>query len=245
MKKNQKQRRPPAALQPKLRLTPTTWAKLVYLRDAGPTEIGGFGVSSAEDPLLIEDLCLVKQACDSASVVFDDDSVADYFDRQVDRGRSPEQFARVWVHTHPGSSPLPSSTDEETFARVFGSCDWALMLILARGGKSYARLQVDGGVCLAAEIEVAVDYDQPFAGSAHQEWQAEYDNLVEHVRPEPTTAATSESDGRLLLDDWSYYDRLHWGLADDLYYDGHESLPGCDPFCLEPEGETLIDYALE
>ena len=195
--------------------------------------------------MLIEDLCLIKQSCDTASVVFDDAAVADYFDEQVDLGRSPEQFARVWVHTHPGTSPQPSSTDEETFARVFGSCGWAVMLILARGGKSYARLQVDSGVRLTAEIEVVVDYEQPFSGSNHEEWQAEYDNLVEPARPQPAEAATSEPDARLLLDEWSAYDHLRWGLADDLYFDGHESLSGCDPFCLESEGENLIDYALE
>src|SRR5947209_14095353 len=50
--------------------------------------------------------------------------------------RSLEQFARLFMHTHPGNSPQPSATDEETFARVFGRCDWAVMFILARDRKS-------------------------------------------------------------------------------------------------------------
>src|SRR5688572_2775875 len=70
---------------PALRLTPYAWAKLLTLRDAGPTEIGGFGISAPGDPLLVEDVCLVKQRCDWASVTFDDAAVADFFDEQVDQ----------------------------------------------------------------------------------------------------------------------------------------------------------------
>jgi hypothetical protein len=105
---------------PPLRLTPYAWSKLLYLRDAGPTEIGGFGISAESNLLLIEDFRLVKQRCSVATVRFDDESIADFFDEQVDRGLAPERFGRIWVHTHPGSSPLPSVTDEETFARCFG-----------------------------------------------------------------------------------------------------------------------------
>lgn len=39
-----------------MRLTPYAWAKLLYLRDAGPTEIAAFGIAPTEDPLLIEDV---------------------------------------------------------------------------------------------------------------------------------------------------------------------------------------------
>src|SRR3954466_16086599 len=76
---------------PSLRLTPYAWAKLVYLRDAGPTEIGGFGVSVWDRPLLVQDIRLVRQECDWASVAFDDAAVADFFDEQVDRGLQPEE----------------------------------------------------------------------------------------------------------------------------------------------------------
>jgi len=32
--------------RPKLRFSPTAWAKLLFLRDRGPTEVGGFGITS-------------------------------------------------------------------------------------------------------------------------------------------------------------------------------------------------------
>ena len=120
-------RRPAAAL----RFTPTAWAKLLFLRDAGETEVGGFGISAADNLLLIEDVQLVQQVCDLASVIFDDASVADYFDRQVDAGVPMSRCGRIWLHTHPGDSPAPSCIDEETFAHVFGHTEWALMFILA------------------------------------------------------------------------------------------------------------------
>ena len=130
---------------PALRFGPAAWAKLLYLRDLGETEVGGFGISAADDLLYIQNIALVRQVCTGVSVCFDDQAVADFFDRQVDLGRRPEQFGRTWVHTHPGNSPQPSMTDEDTFARVFGRTDWAVMLILARQGQSYARLRFHVG----------------------------------------------------------------------------------------------------
>src|SRR5687768_4801266 len=104
-------------LQPSLRFSPYAWAKLLYLRDRGGTEVGGFGVSAADDLLLVEDVLLVRQYCTNVTVRFDDEAVADYFDRQVDEGLAPERFARVWLHTHPGNSAEPTATDEETYDR--------------------------------------------------------------------------------------------------------------------------------
>ncbi|MEQ8788821.1 MAG: hypothetical protein RIC55_21090, partial [Pirellulaceae bacterium] len=62
----------------------------MYLRDCGDTEIGGFGISAAGDPLLVTYLRLVSQRCTPLSVKFDDEAVADFFDEQVDLGRNPE-----------------------------------------------------------------------------------------------------------------------------------------------------------
>lgn len=179
--KPQEPRKPPSTLMqhdplatPVLRFTPTAWAKLLYFRDHGNTEIGGFGISTADDLLLMEDFVTVKQDVTVASISFDDDAVADFFDGQVDAGKKPEQFARVWLHSHPGDSPIPSSVDEETFHRVFGSCQWAVMFIVARGGKSYARLRFNIGPGGQAVIPVEVDFSRPFGSSDHNAWETEY-----------------------------------------------------------------------
>ena len=147
---------------------------MLFLRDFGPTEVGGFGISSAEDLLLVEDIELVRQTCSAVHVVFHDESVADYFDRQVDAGYTPAQCGRIWLHTHPGHCPRPSSTDEDTFARVFGKTDWALMFILARDGATYARIRANTGPGVQQELSVEVDYRAPFAASSESDWEKEY-----------------------------------------------------------------------
>jgi hypothetical protein len=126
----------------------------------------------------VAEIGIVRQVCSPMTVAFDDLAVADFFEDQVAAGRKPDSFARVWIHTHPGDSPLPSGTDEETFARVFGRCDWAVMFILARGGQSYARLQWNTGPRGAYLIPVEVDYSKPFPASDQAAWAAEYDRCV-------------------------------------------------------------------
>ncbi|MEQ8787078.1 MAG: hypothetical protein RIC55_12290 [Pirellulaceae bacterium] len=157
-----------------LRFTATAWAKLEFLRDYGDSEIGGFGISAEDDPLLVTDLRLVRQHCTATSVQFDDLSVADFFDEQVDLGRRLESFARIWVHTHPGVSPTPSGQDEETFVRCFGRVDWAVMFILAEEGASYARLRFNVGPGGEMELPVVVDFSHAFAASDHEMWTEEY-----------------------------------------------------------------------
>lgn len=164
-----------------LRFSPYAWAKLLFLRDVGPTEVGGFGICSSDDLLLVEDVELVEQDCTAVSVEFDDDSVADFFDRQVDAGRRPEQFARVWLHTHPGSSPAPSVVDEETFERCFGGVDWAIMFILAEGGNHYARARFNVGPGCDRRLRCRQQYDAVFPGSDPNAWLAEYEASVHTI----------------------------------------------------------------
>jgi len=170
--------------RPCLKFSPTAWAKLLYFRDHGSTEVGGFGITPADELLFIDEFVTVKQDVTEASIAFNDDAVADYFERQVDGGRKPEQFARIWLHTHPGESPHPSGVDEETFRRVFGGCEWAMMFIVARGGKSYARLRFNVGPGGEAVIPVTVDYTRSFESSDHDAWKAEYEaNIVRDMHP--------------------------------------------------------------
>ena len=162
-----------------LRFTPYAMAKLLYLRDVGPTEVGGLGISNANDLLLVEDIQLVEQVCSVVSVEFDDDSVADFFDQQVDAGRQPEQFARIWIHTHPGASPSPSGTDEETFERCFGGVDWAVMHIIAEEGNTYTRARFNVGPGTERRLRSRVEFDREFPAADHEAWFIEYrDNVT-------------------------------------------------------------------
>ncbi len=171
-----------------LRFTPSAWAKLEFFRDKGESEIGGFGITSPEDRLLVLEFQTVKQKASGISVAFDDEAVADFFDSQADLGRKPDSYGRIWCHTHPGNSASPSSVDEATFSRVFGGCEWALMFILARGGSRYARLRFNVGPGGELQIPVSVDFRAPFQGSQQEAWEEEY---KANIHAEPSQAFSS------------------------------------------------------
>lgn len=164
-----------------LRFSPTAWAKLLYFRDKSDNEIGGFGITKSDDLLFVTDFVTVKQEVTVVSVKFDDEAVANFFEDQVDLGRKPEQFARIWLHSHPADSPQPSVTDEETFKRVFGSCQWAVMFIVAQDNKSYAKLSFNVGPGGQILIPVEVDYCQEFGPTNQDVWDAEYTANIKTV----------------------------------------------------------------
>jgi len=183
---------------PVLRFSPTAWAKLLFFRDRGDTEIGGFAITDPEDLLYVRDFLTVKQEVTIASVSFVDEAVADFFEAQVDAGRKPEQFARIWLHSHPGNSPHPSGTDEETFYRVFGKCDWAVLFIVAQDSKTYARLRFNIGPGGHVLIPVQVDYSRPFGPSDLSTWQAEYQA---HIMTHAWTTSLEPQKQSLIQDD--------------------------------------------
>lgn len=237
-----------------LRFTPYAWAKLVYFCHAGETEIGGFGLSDPDDPLLVTDLLTLKQTTTSVSVDFDDEAVADLFEQQVDQGRHPEHFARIWCHTHPGNSAEPSSVDETTFVEAFGRCDWAVMFILAKGGQTYARMRFSSGPGGEMLMPVTVAYEQSFNGSDHHAWAEDF---ARHVHPE-----TGDPLGGA-LDLWadcasSLLDPVDGALLDpcDLDLDQHDQIEHLmaaygidDPdelqALLEMESNTSYDEVIE
>ena len=135
------------------------------------------------------------------TVKFDDAAVADFFDQQIDLGRKPEQFARIWIHTHPGDSAQPSLTDEKTFGRVFGHCEWAVMAILARGGESSARLRFNTGPKADVLIRTRVEWSEPFASSDQQGWLTEYKATVSEE-----VSLTETSLDRSMGIDWDEWD---------------------------------------
>jgi hypothetical protein len=82
-----------------------------------------------------------------------------------------------------------SYTDEQTFTRVFGNCDWAVMAIVARGGASYARLRFSAGPGGDAVVPIVVDWERFPRDLFDQEgkideqfirWMDEYGQNVHH-----------------------------------------------------------------
>ena len=207
---------------PQLRFTPYAWAKLQFFCHAGPTEIGGFGLATPDDPLFVTDFLTLRQQATSVSVEFEDDAIAELFEDQVDQGRRPEQFARIWCHTHPGDSPHPSHTDEQTFTRVFEASDWAVMFILARGGQTYARLRFNTGPGGEIDLPVVVDFETQFPGTDHAGWLAVYRDHVRAAEPSWGDLTGELEHDRLIeaqdlaSDDLSICAAASYGWEDDL-----------------------------
>ena len=103
--------------RPTIRFTPFAWSKLLFLRDCGGTEVGGFAISASNDLLLVEDVRLVTQQCTAASVQFTETAVRDLFAEPSCDLQRDNHAGRIWIHTHPGDCAWPSEADEETFAR--------------------------------------------------------------------------------------------------------------------------------
>ena len=179
-----------------LRFSPTAWAKLLYFRDKSDNEVGGFGISDPDDLLFVREFVTVKQEVTCVSVKFDDSSVADFFDTQVDLSRKPEQFARIWLHTHPGDSPEPSAIDKETFERAFGSCQWAVMFVVAENNKTYSQLSFNVGPGGRVLIPTQIDYSQEFDSTDRELWDTEYAANVKAIEwlPSQSEAELKYSD---------------------------------------------------
>ena len=221
-----RKRPPPPEPAPQLVFSPAAWLKLMFFLHAGDHEVGGFGISSEHNPLYVEQFLTVSQTVSPVNVQFDDAAVADYFDRCVDAGLQPERCGRIWVHTHPADSPNPSCTDEETFQRVFGSCHWAVMCIVSRTAKTYARLALRTVPGAQVPLDVAVDWDawprlvlEQTCPTAEQMlgWVQEFEQNIHPARSLPIFgAAEDDSIG------WSQW----WDFED---YEPREAVPshGC------------------
>jgi len=161
-----------------LRFTPYAFAKLIFMRDKGNTEVAGYCITGTEDPLLVTDFVLVKQTCTTATFDLDTVSCVEHMDTMLDKGISPWQSSNILAHTHPGNSPSPSGTDEENFAKAFSRPDWAIMVILAKDGSTYCRLKGNVGPGITKNLGVEIDWTSKFAESKHAEWNTEYHTNV-------------------------------------------------------------------
>jgi len=157
-----------------LRFTPYAWAKLLYMRDRGDTEVAGYGVTGTEDPLLVTDFVLVKQKCTTVTFDLDPEDGVEHAERMMDKGIPPWACMNILIHTHPGDSPSPSGVDEKNFKSAFSHPNWAIMFIIAEGGSCYCRMKVNVGPGSINELKVAVDWSTPFCGSDPNGWEDEY-----------------------------------------------------------------------
>ena len=218
--------------RPCLVFSPLAWLKLQFFCHAGDTEIAGFGITAKDDPLHVVDFVTIKQRASMVTVAMDDEAVADFMDRFVDLGMQPQQFLRIWCHTHPGSSPNPSGTDEDTFERVFGACDWAVMFIISRTGATYARLSLHVGPGMSSDLPVSVDWAawpdilaEPsfWMDQLTADWHAEFHANINSL-PEAMPLVAAASDGSVTNGSpWeSFAETWDWNDLDQQLLEEHE-----------------------
>ena len=212
--------------KPILQFTPYAWSKLLYMRDKGHTEVGGFAITDPANALLVTDFKLVKQVCSSVSCDFEDIGVADHFDDMADACIHPENCGRIWVHTHPGNSATPSYTDHDTFTKCFGKCSWAIMFILAKGGAKFAQLRIlNGAKVFLFDINIDITYEHEFLATDYSKWNEEYlANVKQYVYTAPVVTTASTKD-HLSLEKYGnqYMDTLTLRKWFDNIKDGKQS----------------------
>jgi len=129
----------------------------LWFRDNKDVEIGGFGISSKEDPLLVVDFILAPQTCGVCSTRFDPDGLSDMHFKMSELGYDPSEWYRIWIHTHPEMPAEPSCTDEWNLADVYGDHNWAVMAIVSKTGDHYARLVHNEGPPSAVRIDFGIE----------------------------------------------------------------------------------------
>jgi len=190
-----------------LKFSPYVFAKLIWMRDRGNTEVAGYGITETEDPLLVTDFKLIKQVCTVASFDFDPEDGAEFMEQMADTGLMPWQYSNLLLHSHPGNSPNPSTTDETNFVKSFSHPHWAIMFIIADGGDIYCRLKANVGPGIVRELKISVDWSVPFLGSDVEKWKEEYEAKVSKktFRMTGKEGVASKSDT-----DFTVYDDPMW-----------------------------------
>lgn len=163
-----------------LKFWPQAWAKAkLIMEEALPNEVSMMGISEEGNPLVVQDVVVLKQECSGASTDIDDAAMADYIDDMCDKGVPPNRCGRIWIHTHPKMGTSPSSTDEGTLRDVFGACNWTVMMIMSDKHDPYARLRLSvGGMILSAEIKVGLEYSKILSEAEQERVKADVKDKV-------------------------------------------------------------------
>ena len=174
MEKEQEFCNPRLTFGTELRLTPYAWAKLIWMRDKGNTEVAGYATTATDDPLLVTDFRLIKQECTMETFDLDTNDIAEDMERTLDAGLMPWMTHNILCHTHPSNDTTPSSVDEDNFEKAFSHPNWAIMLIIGQDGSAYCRLKMNTGPGTISLLNVVIEYGVPFNGSNPTEWEKEY-----------------------------------------------------------------------
>lgn len=151
----------------------------------------------------VVDVVLVKQEVSVAHVDLDMEWWAE---KQVElfetQGIQPWQSS-AWIHTHPAGVERPSSTDEQTMCESFGAWDFAIMIILTKSGRFYARMDFnhdfgppETGFQQRYKVECEVEVlwteaeEEPISRETLRAWEKELKELVKEAAASWATPGT-------------------------------------------------------
>lgn len=133
--------------------------------------------SLSKGEIYVKDIVMLSQENSSVYTEMDDEAMNKYYEKQFSKEKKIGEFGCVWLHTHPGESCIPSSTDEKTFERTFARHPWALMLILGKGGDMFGLIK-NNFPHIEQEVEVVVDWTDWESTIDTDDWTTQYDEKV-------------------------------------------------------------------
>lgn len=166
----------------KVKVNPQVWNKLMFwAHNEKGLEVSGMGVVASqhlsEGNIEVSDIHMLPQANSSVYTEMDDEAMNKYYEECYAKEMAIGEFGCVWLHTHPGNSCQPSSTDETTFKDTFKRHPWALMLILGQSGDMYGRIK-SNFPRIEQEVDVVVDWTQWEDNVSPHNWAKDYDENV-------------------------------------------------------------------
>lgn len=197
-------------------ITPYAWQKLRYMRDKSSNEIGFFAITDKDNPLAIVDIFALKQEVSVASVEFDGEDIIRFYLKCDEKGWIPAQYTRIWVHTHPGNSATPSGVDEDTFTKVWGNSDWAVMIVVGRDDTTTVKLRYNVGIPADFPLKLRLDYTRPFPASDMAAWDQEF---TENVHTRQYAIANQNWDRQDHMRPYSYPYGYGWDEENTSVYD--------------------------
>ena len=210
---------------PSLVLTSYSYQKLRYWEVlSGKNEISCFGVAFSQDNLLrVNELYLPKQIVTPSHTDPTEEGIATMYDELGQAKFPPNQFARIWIHTHTFTAPnktgisLPSPVDFNTCREVFTGCDWFIMLI--KGGEEFTcYLYLLGALPVRLVLKVIVDYTDPgFPNKIINDWTTTFNEQVEEEPKKTWNGVSYGEHGKLCICERCTIMRRTNTIGDKLY----------------------------
>jgi proteasome lid subunit RPN8/RPN11 len=143
-------------------------------------EVSLYGITESNS-LVIKDFWIPYQFGTAVTTEFDEEKKVEEVDKLIQKGLDPNNFLKIWVHTHPKMSPNPSGTDIQTFKTKFNNLNWSIRLILGQNKQMTVKYQQNSPIPLELDLKTEIDFSN-FKGFGIEEQTALLLELAEKVQ---------------------------------------------------------------